>query len=235
MATVQTIVNRAARLLGEVQSNTDLPSDESADALVAINALLDSWRNDKLLCYALRDEAITLVSAQTSYTVGTGGNLATDRPVIVEAAYVLQSTNSYFVDIITAEQYAAIPDKSTQSSWPDRIWVSETMPTATVYTYPVSNGTAATLHILTRTPVLAFAAMTDTVTLPPGWEEALASNLALALAPEYNTQPSAMVLKMATASLARLKVINSRPLPAFTELPMLVGRTRKPNILTGSP
>jgi len=234
VATAQTLANRAVRLLGHLQSNTDLGTNESADALVALNALLDSWRNDKLLCYALRDESITLTASSTSYTVGSGGNLSTDRPVIVEAAYVVQSNNSYFVDLITAEQYAAIPDKATQSSWPDRIWVSETMPAATVYTYPVSNGTTATLHIITRTPVLAFA-LTDTVTLPPGWEEALATNLALALAPEYNTQPSPTVLKMATASLARLKVINSRPLPAFTELPMLVGRTRKPNILTGSP
>lgn len=235
MATVQTLVNRAARLLGQIQPNTDLAADESADALVAVNAMLDTWRNDRLMCYALRDEAITLTNGTNPYTIGSGGNLSTDRPVQIENAYVLASNIRYAVQIITEEEYHAIPDPTTSASWPDRIWYQPSMSVGNLYNYPVSNGTAATLQVITRTPVLAFVALTDSVTLPPGWEEAITSNLALALAPEYNTMPSPMVLKMAKQSLNKLKTINSRRTPAYTELPLLVSTIHSANILANKP
>lgn len=223
MSTVQALCDRAGRLLvGE-----SLSIDESADALIALNAMVGSWNTEALTCYAIRDESLTLTGA-TTYSIGPSGNLNTDRPVEILGAYTVISTVSYSARIIEAEEYAAIPVKATTSTFPDRFYYQPTMPTGTLYPYPIAS--SGTLHLLTRTPVGTFA-LTDTVSLPPGWEEALSSNLAVRMAAEFQVQPSPLVMQMATVSKANLKRANSRPLVVSSDLAVMIGKAR-PNILT---
>lgn len=232
MATVQTLLNRAGRLLGVLESNSTMGSDESADALVALNALLDSWRNESLMCYATQDESLTLSASTASYTIGPGGTLSTTRPVAIEQAWILDSNVSYPVDLVTDEEYSAIPDKTTTSSWPYWANYRPSMSTATLYVYPVPNATR-TLKLRTRIVVAAFSAATDAVTLPPGWEQALTTNLAIVLAPEYQVQASAEVVEMARTAKAGIKRINARPIRAYTELGLM--GPHNPNILADQP
>lgn len=221
-------------MLGQLEPNTDLDASESADALVALNDLIDSWRNEELLVYARRDESLTMVSGTSSYTIGPAGDLNTTRPVRIESAYIVSGTISYpNIRIINDEQYFAIPDKTAASTWPTQINYRGTMPTGTLYVHPVPNA-ASVLHLMTWTILAEFTAVTDTLALPPGFRKALASNLALELAPEYETQASQEVIKMATDSKAAIKRINWKPIKAYTELPQLVGRGRRENIITGA-
>jgi hypothetical protein len=231
LATAATLIARAHRLLGLVGSGESPTADEYADGLIALNAMLDSWNNERLMCYAMRDESLTLAVSTTSYSIGPAGALITTRPVQIEAAYVVYGSTSYSdVRIINEEEYAAIPDKTSAATWPDRIYYQPTMPNGTLYVYPVPNAASA-LHLITRTPLTAFSATTDTVSLPPGWEEALATNLAIEIAPEYQTEPKQAVYKMATESKANIKRQNFRPIKAGSELAMLVG-VHRTNIIT---
>ena len=66
MATVQVVIDRAYRLLGQLNLGESADSTESANALIAINALLDSWRNESLMCYAMHDQSINLANGNTS-------------------------------------------------------------------------------------------------------------------------------------------------------------------------
>jgi hypothetical protein len=227
------MIERAMRLLGQLESGGTPSTDEYADGLTAINAMLGSWNNERLMCYAIRDETVTMVSAQTSYTIGVGGDLVTTRPVEIADAYVVVSSISYPVRIMNESEYASIPDKTATAAYPDHIYYKPSMSTGTIYVYPVPNA-ASSLHILTRTPLAAFAATSDTVTLPPGWEEALATNLAVKWAPEFEVAASQDVREMAREAKANIKRINSRPMRAYTELPGLVGGHRS-NILTDQP
>lgn len=233
MATAQTIINRAARLLGKISPNSDLRADESADALVALNAMLDGMRNEVGLCYAFQDESFALTGGVTSYSIGPSGDFVTTRPISIEDAYLVNGGVSYGLRIIPDAEYDGIPLKTATANWPDRMNYRPTMPNGTLYVYPVSDGTAATLHLRTQVVLTAFA-LTDTVSLPPGWEDMLAPNLALALAPEYETVPNPMVIKMATGTLAAIKRANQRPRVAYTDLPALIG-TRRSNIITNQP
>jgi hypothetical protein len=231
MATFQTLSDRAMRLIVQIPSGSSGTSQETADNLIACNAMLDSWRNERLMCYALRDESITMVVSQTSYTVGSSGDLSTTRPVKILDAYIVYSNISYPVRILTPEEYDAVPDKTSTGSWPNAIVYYPTMTTGTVTVYPVPNA-ASYLHILTETPLTGFTAATDTVSLPPGWEEAIATNLAIAIAPEYETEANSTIRKMAAESKANIKRVNSRPSKAYTELPALLG-ARVGNIISG--
>lgn len=214
MAAVSARINRALRLLGQIEAGESPTSDESADALVALNAMLDSWRNDRLLCFAYQTETLTLSSSDSSYTIGTSGDLNTTRPVEIVGAWITSSNQDYPMRAMNEAEYEAIFDKTQTSDWPDRYLFRPTVASsqATFIVYPVPNATR-TCKIVTRVVVAAFAAITDTVTLPPGWEEAIDANLAIALAPEYGVQPSAAVAKMARDALAGIKRTNALAQP----------------------
>lgn len=232
MATAADLIARSLRLLHQIGSGQDPTSDETTDGLEALNAMMSSWNNEGLLCYARQEESLTLSDGDSSYTIGSGGDLSTTRPVVIEAAWIVDDDVSYPVRIIEEAEYAAIQDKTTESDWPNRILYRPSMATGTILVYPVPNATR-TLKLLTRVPIASFSLSTDTVSLPPGWERALAYNLALEIAPEYETEPSQAVINMARESKAGIKRINSRPIKALTELSRMFGRGPT-NIVSGS-
>lgn len=214
MAAVSVRIARALRLLGQIESGESPTSDESSDGLIALNAMLDSWRNDRLLVFAYQTETLTLSNADASYTIGTSGDLNTTRPVEIVQAWISDSNNDYPLRAMNEAEYAAIFDKTQTADWPDRYLFRPTVASslATLIVYPVPNATR-TLKLVTRVVVSSFSATSDTVTLPPGWEEAIDANLAIALAPEYGVEPSQAVVKMAREALAGIKRTNALAQP----------------------
>ena len=233
MATGQTLVNRAMRLLGLINSGDSPTSAESDDALIAINSMLDSWRNDRLMAYALQDESLTLVAADSSYTVGSGGQLNTTRPVSIESCFCRASSLDYPVRVIQFDEWNSIVDKTATSDIPEVVYYEPTMATGTLQVWPVPT-TANVLHLTTRVPLTALVLAT-TVSLPPGWEEAISTNGAIAIAAEFQQQPNQAVIKMAQDSLKGIKRINSRPINGYSDLNLLVGSPRRSNINTDTP
>jgi hypothetical protein len=221
-------------MLGVLPSNTAMSANEAADGLIAYNAMLDAWRNDRLMCYALQEETLTLVNGDAAYNIGpsVSADLNTTRPVSIEAAWVVDSAISYEVMPMDEAEYDAIPVKTTQSDWPNRFLYRASMPMGVITVYPVPNASRS-MTLLTRVPLTAFSATTDTVSLPPGWEEAIATNGAIALAPEYQVGVPAEVAKMARESLKAIKRTNAQPLKADSGLIGLVGRPVAGNITTG--
>lgn len=235
MATVQTRITRALRLLNEIPSGEEPTDDELADGLTALNAMLDSWRNDGLMCYAWQDETLPLSNGDASYTIGPAGDLATTRPVSIREAYVVVDNTTYPVILRDEEWWAGIPDKTQQSDWPTDALFRPSMPTATLLVYPVPNATR-TMKLVTRVVAGPFTAVTDTVTLPPGWEAAIDFNLAIELAPEYQATPSPAVIKRAMDTIAGIKRANiqAQPVQVTTELAALFP-ARSGNIYTDEP
>lgn len=230
MATVQQVINRSLRLLGQLEAGGSPTSDESNDALMALNAMFSTWCNPAVMTYALREESLTLADGDASYTIGTGGDLNTTRPVRIHHAYILDAGISHPVEIIEDHEYQAIPSKTTESDWPTHINYRPTMPTGTLYVWPVPNATR-TLKILTPVP-LAAVALVDTVSLPPGWEDAMAYNLAVRIAPEYEAAPSVEVVRLAGQTRRAIAASNSRPLVTYSDLAVAFS-PRMPNIEAG--
>ena len=233
MTTVAQIIHRSMRLLGLTGSGETPSTQEYADGLVSLNAMIDLWRNDGLMAYATQEESLTLSSGTASYTIGPSGTLNTTRPVAVLNAYVRDGSYDYPVQIIGPVEYASLTDKTTSGTYPSHVFFDFTMPTVTAYVYPVPDATYY-LRITTRVVATVFTATSDSVAFPPGWEEALATNLAIAIAPEYEVMPSPIVGAMAAAALKAIKRTNSRPIVAYKEVGMLLNAPQA-NILTGEP
>lgn len=228
MATAGTVCKRAIRLL---TTNRTPSTDELAEALEALNARVDTLKNEPLFAWSRQIESLSLVATQYVYTIGPSGDLNTVRPVEIEDAWIEDSGNSYDVRIITDPEYDAIRDKTSTANWPRRINYKATMPTGRLTVWRVPTATS-TLKLLTRVVPTSFSAQSDSLSYPPGWEELFVSELAIVLAPEYDVPVPQSVLAMSARARNGVKISNVRPIISGTELAALVGRRPRTNILT---
>lgn len=228
MATGQSLIDRVARLLRIVQSGSSATAAESADGLIAINAMLDSWRNDRLMGYALATVSKAMTAADASYTIGTGQDFNTARPVAIKHAYMTIGNTDYPVKVCTDDEWFAIADKTTTSDLVEKVWYNPTMSSGTVNVWPVPNATH-TLYLVVMTPV-ADLTLAGTVALPPGWEEAIVFNGAKRWGGEFGAALSADDQEIARTSLAAIKRRNSTPITSATGLP---GTARRHSIYEG--
>lgn len=232
MATVQVaIVNRAYRLLHQTPRGVAPSTEESADGLVALNAMTDAWNLSSLLKAAHRVEVLTLTASATSKTIGpSGADLTSARPLAILEAWIVDGGISYPVRVVNDTDYAGITNKALVGSWPSVINYKATYPSGTVYPWPLADASRS-LNILTEIP-FGVLALTDTLAVPPGWERALAYNLAVEMAPECETEAGPDVVRIARESLADIKRRNIPRLQARSELVDLVGVRVSGNILT---
>lgn len=210
MATAQTIIDRSIRLIGALESGESATAQETADCLVALNALIDSWRNDALIVHAITSVSKTLTPADGSYTIGTGGDINTTWPVKIDGATVTDSASDYPLDVVPENRWRLIQDKS-QTGFPRVLYYDPQYPLGVVNLWPVPSS-AYTLKLSVWTPIGTLASAATAIALPPGYERALTTALAIEIAPEFQKQVSAELAKAAQNSLALIKRNNVRPI-----------------------
>lgn len=233
MSTAIDLIKRAYRLIGVYAIGETPSADETADAMSALNSMLASWSNEKLMVYAATKDSITCTPNVGTYTLGPSGDVITVRPQDIDPATSFDWLGiTYPLAIATLDQYQSIKNKALNSTLPSIVRLEPTFPNATVYLYPVPS-LAITLNVWSWKPLTSFTSATDTVNLPPGYEEAISTNLALMLAPENEMQPSPQVVKMATMSKKLLKRQNWEPLTLGVEAGIPGGG--RFNIYTGLP
>jgi len=233
MADAQAIINRAMRLIGALSSGESPSSAESSDGLTALNAMLESWQLDRLTVFSFQDKTFTLVASDGSITLGAAGNITT-RPDRIELVYITEDSTDYPVKMVTSGEWYSIASKTVESDIPEYGYYEPSYPLGILNLWPVPSA-ANTLHVIMWTPFTAFSALSTTVSLPPGYERAMAYNLAIDIAPEYEKKVSEEVAKIANDSLAAIRRGNNRPMEAGTDLPFLIGGGRRSNIVADTP
>jgi len=232
MATASSMIIRALQMIGEKRIGGTLTSDEQTAFLAVLNSMLESWSLERLMCYHILNENFSLVAGTASYTIGSGGTFNTARPNKIVKAYVRDSSNyDSPVTIIDSDAYHDIGLKSSGNTYPEYLFYDTGFSSSlgTIYLYPKPSD-SLTLYIDSWKQLQSFAAVGDSVTLPPGYQRAIESNLAIELAPGY-IAISDEIAKIARESKAAVKGINSQP-PVMSVDPAL-SRTFGSNILTG--
>ena len=229
MATALDMITRAMRLIKVYGTGENVGDDEARDGLVSLNAMLDEWANEHLMLYAATLNAIALTPALASYTIGPSGSTITARPVSIDPGTYLDIGGiSYPLEIATLDQYNSVVLKALTTSIPQYIFYNPTFPNATVTLYPVPT-TTATLNLWTWKPLTTFSTLTQILTLPPGYENAIVYNLAEYLAPEFDGDIHISVHSRAVSAKKKLKRTNFTPM--FLEIPVSV--PRRFNIYSG--
>ena len=223
MATANDIVKGALRKLGVKAAGQALTAEEGADGLSLLNDLLESWALERLMLQNLTEVSITLTANDEQYTIGSGGDKDTTRPVSIESAYIRDSSNNDTpVAIISDAQYSRISGKTDSSSTPAFLYYRPEYPLGKIYLYPRPDA-GKTLYLSAWLQFTAFASLSTTVALPPGYKRALEWNLALEISPEYR-DPKSVIFQMAQNSKSWIKTVNSKEVPILRSEAAFIGR-----------
>lgn len=212
MGTARDLIKNSLRLIGSISTGETLSADEAVDGLLALNNLVDSWSNEKLIINQFVREEFTLTSGTQSYTLGATGALVTSRPIKIESASLeIQGASPYEVpmEIIDFDEWSRISDRSIQSSIPTKLYVEGSFPNSTIHLWPVP-ASANKVVLYSRKPIASFALVDDNVSLPPGYLRALTYNLAIEIAPEYGKEPTSTVVMIAREAKENIKRTNSQ-------------------------
>lgn len=221
--TVRELLEGSLRLLGVTATGESMSSSEATDSLAVLNEMLDSWSANGLNIYAVTREEFALVASQASRTMGTGGNFSTSRPSKILSVGVESGGIEYPVQMITADEWAQIPDKATTSENPIKVYIEGTYPLETINFWPIPTSTN-NLVIQSQKPFTAITSLSASFAFPPGYQEAIRHNLAIRLAPEYGKPTPSEVAAIAGASLAQIKRTNVKPVYMESDHPSVGGQ-----------
>jgi hypothetical protein len=232
--TLQQLLTKALSL---INASASVSNDELEDARISLNLMLAEWASppNNLTVQALTYSSKTLTPATASYTIGaSGGDWTAARPTDILNAYMRDSGNyDYPMTRMGILEYHDIVDK-TSTGRPD-YWIYDpySYTLGRIYLFPTPDA-AETLHIDYLAPFTDLTTMASTVTVANDVLNAIRWNLALELAPEYEHQPSPVLVQKAQSSFSDLKDATAanrvRPIyPEFSE----AGTRRTRNILTG--
>ena len=75
MATPIDIISRALKDIGALEAGETPTADAAQDAFEMLNDLLDQWSNEDMMVYYKTEVVFPIVSGQTQYTIGPGGQI----------------------------------------------------------------------------------------------------------------------------------------------------------------
>ena len=180
MATGADLVRASLLEIGVVDPIETVTSELQTLGLEKVNRIINDWNADHGATYVEEFASHTLTPSLNPHTIGSSGTFTvSQRPVSIEFANIVVSGIRYPVSIEDAEWYANMPDRTVETSIPTNLYYAPGWPNGSLYLYPIPDA-ANSLELWTRAVLSALTA-SGTVTLPPGYENALMLTLAESL------------------------------------------------------
>ena len=186
------IIKSAMRICGVIAKSETPTNDEMQDALQALNLMLEQWSARRLIVRGTIQFSGALIANQTAYTIGTGGNFNTLKPIAITSAFVRDTNNvDTPLDIISREEYDNYGDKTLTTSRPLALCYdagaaqqASQMGTCLFY-YTPDSSTTYTVFMQLQAQLTDFVTLTDAVTFEAKYGEAMKYELAKRLWREY--------------------------------------------------
>lgn len=204
-------INRALRLLGVLAEGETPSAEMSADALMALNQMIESWGTERLMIYNTIDQTFTWPAGEIKRTLGPTGDFVGIRPVLLDDAtyYRDPGTNvSFGIKFINQQQYDGIAVKTVTSTYPQVCWINMEFPDISMTIYPKPTRDLE-WHLISVQELAQSATLASVLYFPPGYLRAFTYNLAMEIAPEFGVEPSPQVQRIAMTSKRDLKRINN--------------------------
>lgn len=211
MTTAGDLINGSLRLLGVLAEGETPSAETSQDALLAMNQMIQSWNTERLAVFSTQDQVVTWPPSTISRTLGPTGNIVANRPVAIDdSTYFRDPANgiSYGLKLINQQQYNGIAVKTVTSTYPQVLWVNMTYPDIEMYVYPVPTKVLE-FHVVSVNELTQPVNLATDLAFPPGYLRCFRYNLACELAPEFGTEPSRQVQRIAMTSKRNIKRINN--------------------------
>ncbi len=186
------------------------------DACAMMNDMIAQWQQRRYLVYRLVEQSVPCNGSQF-YTIGPGGDISVvQRPAAINAAFarqVVTESNPNVIDyplgILPArETYSQIAMKQL-NSFPQWCWYDADTPLGKLFVYPVITNQFS-LFVNFREQLQTAVNLTDAITLPAEYKEAILYNLALRLSANYGTPLNPAVPGLARAALGTMRMVNAQ-------------------------
>lgn len=229
--TAQSVIQDALELLQAYSPGESVTAADFARGMSTLNQMLDVWSNYTLACYEVLEQSFTLVPGQQSYTIGLGpppGQLAMTRPLRIldgpGTAYVQDfNGNNYGVSVVPRDQWNLYGNRSIliQSDFPDTLFYDPQYPLGVINVMPVPT-IGYTMFFDSYLQLAEVTALNSSIILPPGYERAIVTNLAVRLKAYFNkAQIDPLVALEAASTLGDIKRTNMRSNVAVMEPEMV--------------
>lgn len=229
------LINGALRLIGMLAEGETPSAGTSADALVAMQQMIDSWNTERLSIFTTQEQVFTWPAGALSRTLGPTGDFIGNRPIqLDDSTYFIDPTTgvSYGVKIINQQQYDGIAVKTVTSTYPQVMWINTNFPNIDMHIFPVPIR-ALEWHFISVDELTQPAALGTSLAFPPGYLRAFRYNLACEIAPEFGVEPSPQVKRIAMYSKRNLKRINN-PEDVMALPYSIVGTRQRYNVYAGN-
>lgn len=204
------LIKRSMRLVGALGRNETPSAEEQTDVLETLNAMLEEWWTNNLSVYRVSSTSFSWAGGETTRTIGATGDVVMSRPNELLHAFTSLNGSDTPIQLVSAEEYYAIADKTTTGTLITRLYYDPTYPSGTLYVYPVPVS-AVSVQIQYLDALQAFETATEEISLPPGYKNAIVYNLAEEIAPEFQLPVPNHVATRASSTKRALRVQNSRP------------------------
>jgi hypothetical protein len=220
------IIQSALRRLNIVNVGDPIEDEDASTAFEALNDLVDSWSIDRLKIFTVASATYPLTAGQASYTIGkdpTGtatADLDVARPARIENANLLIQGLAYPLYLANDDEWARRGLRD-YSALPGMLYNDGGHPLSTLSLYP-GPSEGWTLELFSWQALTQFADLSTDYALPPGYARALKFALAVELAPDYDREPSAALLRQAVEAKAAIENHNIEDLTQQCD-PALIG------------
>lgn len=186
---VSELITEAYEHLGVITPGETISSDQQAYGFLLLKQMYSVWSAEQVMAYLIYHQDFTLTAGTDKYTVGTGGTLvATARPVRITSWQSSSGNISTSGLVVGFDELRAKAQNATgkRSVLAEMVAADFNYPSINIEVFPVPDTSPGTLGLDYYSPLIEFAAVgTDIASLPDGFHQALAYNLAVALAPQF--------------------------------------------------
>lgn len=233
MAAVSTMVISSLISIGKKNIGGTLTSAEGTHYLSRFNSFLESLSQERTMIYQIKTDSFSLSANTSTYLIGTGATINTDRPNRIVDAYLRDSSNyDHDIKVVDQPTYWAIGNKTQTAQWPEVVYYDNgfsASSSGTLHFAPVPTE-SNTVFLNSWKQLASVAHLSTNVLLPPGYQRMLESNFAIDSATASNPVPPE-VAKVARDSKAALKSFNL-PTPIL-RMDAGIVRATSANILDG--
>lgn len=210
------LINSSLRLIGVLASGEVPTGQESQDALLILQQMIDSWLTERMMTFTINIDEFPLTPGQQVYTYGAGGNFNKPRPARIERMSIVNLANpaqplELPMEMLSdAEWQTEVPVKLVTSTLPLYVYDDGAFPLRNLSFYPIPQ-TLVNTRIYSWAPAISFTDLTTDVTFPPGYLKALRYNLAVDLMAEFPGNPAmfGQVAQIAAETKAKIKILNA--------------------------
>jgi len=211
--TLTQVAQFAALELGVLDSGEGLSAQQLADFLYSINAAIDNRSSEQAEVLSVLIATFVLTAAQKSYTIGTGQNFDTARPVAITAAQHILTVSAHPyetpIEVQHARQWAANMDRGSSSLVVRKLFYDRQFPTGNVYLSPIPL-TASSIELTMWQPLGQFADATTPLTVPPGYSDWYNLLGCICMAPQFEMAVPASVTARYEDEIGRIRNLNAQ-------------------------